>query len=188
MKKSISKLLISALAVVTLSTFAVGCSSKDSADNGKSETKKVEMEVVKTTSNTHEVSLEKGKWTDFNENVPGAVLKKQNASSNQCIIISEESKTAFADNATAKDYANLTVEVLKKTTEGVTASELKELQINGKQAVQFEANATVNKMKLKYLITVIADDKTFSKISLWTTEDNYDKSKESFTNITNSFK
>lgn len=188
MKKSISKLLISALAVVTLSTFAMGCSSKDSDDKGKAETKKVEMEVLKTTSGTHELSVEKGKWSELTQPAPGAILKKYNKTNDQCLLVFEEPKSSFAKDITLKDYSNLLIQAFNKMHTNVKADTPKDIEINGKSASQFEISYTIPQGPIKALITVVPDDTNFTRTILFTTDKNFDKSRDSFISIANTFK
>lgn len=194
MKKKSIKLLVMALVLTISSTFAVGCTSKKADSNSKATTaqeeKKVdELEVFKTSSNLHEISLPKKEgWIDLKEKEEDAVLQKSDKSEDKLVMIIEEPRSDFAENLTLKDYCNLVIEVLKQDHQNVVAGEFKDVKINGKPAMQFEVSCEIDKVKFKYLTTAVDDGKVISRVVFGTTPDKFDKSKDSFITMTTSFK
>lgn len=194
MKKKSIKLLAVALVLTIGSTFAVGCSSKKGDSNSKATTaqeekKADELEVFKTSSNLHEISLPKKEgWVDLKEKEEDAVLQKNNKSEDKLVMVIEEARSDFADNLTLKDYCNLVIEVLKQDHQNVVATEFKDVKINEKPAMQFEVSCEIDKIKFKYLTTAVDDGKVISRVVFGTTNDKFDKFKESFAAMTNSYK
>lgn len=194
MKKKSIKLLIMSLVLTMGTTLAVGCSSKsgDTAtkETTKTEAKKAEeLEVFKTSDNLHEISVPKSeKWTDTKQ--PGEIitLQKQNSGGTRALVITSEGKEKFSKDITLKEYSDLVIQGMKLSVPTLTKKEYKDVTINNMKGLQFEASAEVNKVKLTYLITVVDDGKSFNKVSVLASAEDFEKSKSALEKITNSFK
>ena len=78
-----------------------------------------------------------------------------------------------------KDYAKTVGDQLIKSPafSDTSKTDPKPVKVNGQDALQFEFRATRTKIKLAYLITVFQSDKNFLRVTGWSTESKFEKSK-----------
>lgn len=81
---------------------------------------------------------------------------------------------------------------IRKNTEQMltngTTTELVSLKIDGFEAKQFEASGSFEKIKAKYIFTIIDTPETYYQIMSWTLADRFEKNKEVLDEVIRSFK
>lgn len=77
--------------------------------------------------------------------------------------------------------------MVNKLTDPVT-TEPSSIKINDYSALQSEMQGETQKVKLKYLCTIIETNDSYYQLLAYTSQDVYDKYKSSFIKILNSFK
>ena len=67
-------------------------------------------------------------------------------------------------------------------------TEITSLKINGFDAKQFEASGTVDKIKIKYIFTVVDTPDHFYQIVAWTLTSKFEENKPALLDVISSFK
>jgi len=75
-----------------------------------------------------------------------------------------------------------------KLLENPATTEPVSMKINDYPTLQFELRGEAQKVKLAYLCTIVETNDSFYRLLAYTSEDQFDKFKDSFIKITNSFK
>jgi hypothetical protein len=129
-----------------------------------------------------------GNWkteTDLNEE---ATLQAANRFSELYVIVIRESKEDFGETPTIDVVTDIVRDNLQKTASDAVLSESVPVNINGYNARQFEASATVQNMKAKYIYGVIETPQNYYQVITWTLASRYEKGRETLINVINSFK
>ncbi len=141
--------------------------------------------VVKTSDDRVQLIFPKG-WTEFNDSNISTTLSYTNSQSGFLVI--RDNKSMLSGDATIDDYCSLiTTNMVNKLTDPVT-TEPSSIKINDYSALQFEMQGETQKVKLKYLCTIIETNDSYYQLLAYTSQDVYDKYKSSFIKILNSFK
>jgi len=143
--------------------------------------------VVTATDNKCQLTVP-GNWqtrTDLHEE---AALQTANLLSDQYAIVISESKADFNEDILLEDYTDLLKRSTKMKVSDVTFTESKLLEINGYPASQYEAEGSVDKIKIKWIFTVINAPKHFHQVVAWTTPSRFEQNKPVLTEVINSFK
>lgn len=129
-----------------------------------------------------------GNWkteTILNEQAP---LQAASRFSELYAIVIPESKEDFAENADIDFITGIVRGNLQKTASDAVLTEPVAVNINGYNARQFEASATVQNIKAKYIYAVIETPGSYYQVMTWTLASRYDKGKDTLINVINSFK
>lgn len=129
-----------------------------------------------------------GNWkaeTGLNDD---ATLQAASRFSELYAIVIPESKEDFAENADIDFITDIVRGNLQKISSDAVLSEPIAVKINGYNARQFEASATVEKMKAKYIYAVIETPQNYYQVMTWTLASRYDKGRGTLVNVINSFK
>lgn len=143
--------------------------------------------VINATDNTCQLTVP-GSWqirTDLHEE---ATLQAANLLAEQYAVVISESKSNFTEDILIRDYTDLLIRSTTMKVPDATFSEIKSATINGYEANQFEADGSVDKIKIKWLFTVINAPRHFHQIVTWSTPTRYEKNKDVFLGVINSFK
>ena len=179
-KKLIALCLVLAFAITLSSCSSVN--TPDKADTGNNETK-----VMKSTDGKIEITVPKS-WNEENLNNDVAILQVADFSKEQYLLIITESTEDFAVDAAPSDYLELVLENIKTVSVNPIISEQKDIKINGLDATQCEVSAEIEKIKIKYLITVIKSKDQFIQVLAWSLSSKYAESKPALESATNSIK
>jgi hypothetical protein len=162
-----------------------GCSAvrdiKEQLDKNKS------PKVITAMDSKSELTVPGG-WsvkTDLHED---AQLQVADLISQQYLIVISESKADFAKDLTLKEYTEMIKQNPKETVADAEFSEIKSTLVGGYPANQFEATGSVDKIRIKWLFTIIDAPKNFHQIVAWSTPSRFEKNREIFVNTINSFR
>lgn len=93
-------------------------------------------------------------------------------------IISED-KDVFAKDATLEDYHKLIMENQKNAgaLENLKFHDPVKIQVDGRDALQFEVTGEVSKVKIAYLFTLVDHPKHFTQVIFWTIDQYFNDKK-----------
>lgn len=172
-----------ALALILFTT--VGCSFINQV---KKEVEKSQApKDIFATDNSCKLTVP-GNWQTRTDLQEDAILQAANTFSEQYVVVINESKTDFSEDTSLPDYAELLKGATKQNVSDITFSEIKNIQINGLPAVQYEGEGTVEKIKIKWIFNIIDSGKNYHQLVLWTLPSKYEKNKPIFDDVINSFK
>jgi len=129
-----------------------------------------------------------GNWqtrTDLHEE---ANWQAANLFAEQYAIVISESKADLSADILLQDYTDLLQGSTKQKVADVTFSPVKNIDINGYPAAQYEAEGTVEKIRIKWIFTIIDTPKYMHQIVAWTTPSNYNENRQTLLDVINSFK
>lgn len=172
-----------ALALVLFTTLGCSFINQVKKEVEKSQTPK----DVFATDNSCKITVP-GNWQSRTDLQEDAILQVANTFSEQYAVVISESKSDFSEDTTLTDYAGLLKSATKQNVSDITFSEIKNIQINGLPAVQYEAEGTVDKIKIKWIFNLLDGGKTYHQLVLWTLPSKYEQNKPVFDNVINSFK
>jgi hypothetical protein len=176
-----NKFIILCLALVFALVLS-SCSNSNPTDAANGKTK-----VMKSTDGKIEVTVPNS-WKVENLNNYVAVLEVANLSKEQYLLIISESIEDFAEDTKPSDYIQLVLQNIQNVSTNPVASELKDLKINGYDASQCDVSAEIEKMKIKYLLTVIKSEDQFIQVLAWSLQSKYDENKATLESVSNSVK
>ena len=183
------KILLSCMALLLSIVLFTGCGAvmegfKEGLQEGLGQTETANTEGVQTvTSYESTLSIDFPKsWKEEALN-DVATIQMARTSKEQYLIVIEESSEDFDDDFTASDY----IEIIMATMSGaVGASEtpvIKDVVAGGIAAKQFELSGSVEKIKVKYLVTCLENDGVFHQFTAWSLQSKYDEAKPVFDSI-----
>jgi hypothetical protein len=117
-----------------------------------------------------------------------ATLQASNRFSELYTVVIRESKEDISEAVDLDYYTEIVRGNLQKAATDVVMAEPVAVSINGYNARQFEASATVQNVKAKYIYAVLETPQGFYQIITWTLTSRYEKGKETLINVINSFK
>jgi hypothetical protein len=189
------KFLLSITALILIFVLFTGCSlikqepagqgteNNPSTENSPStEEKPKDIQTVQSENSSLSMDFPKS-WKETNLNdiatiQMAAVLKEQ------YMIVIEESALDFDESFTLDDYTAIIVENMKAGVEGAEEPILSDITVGSSvPAKQFELTGTVDKIKVKYLITCIENNGVFYQVITWSLQSRYDEAKPVFDEI-----
>ncbi len=129
-----------------------------------------------------------GNWQKRTDLHDEAEIQAANLFKEQYVIVMSESKIDFSDDLTLKDFTDLIIGSTKKTINDVVITEVKTVKVNGYDANQFEITGTVDKVKARWLYTLIEAPNNFHQIVTWSLQSKFEQNRETFMEVINSFK
>ncbi len=129
-----------------------------------------------------------GNWKTETVMNDAAKLQASNRFSELYTVVIRESKEDISETVDLDYYTEIVRGNLQKAAADVVMAEPVAVSINGYNARQFEASATVQNIKAKYIYAVLETPQGFYQIITWTLTSRYEKGKETLINVINSFK
>ncbi len=141
--------------------------------------------VAKTSDGSAQLTFPKG-WKDTATSNPQSILYYSNIYS--CVAVIRDSKSMFSSDLTIDDYTSMVINHGAKKMENPVVTGPITTSINNYSAQQFEIQGELQKVKFKYLFTIIESSDSYYQVIAFTTQDVYDKQKSIFVKIANTFK
>jgi len=117
-----------------------------------------------------------------------AILGVANTYDEVYAIVISESKTDFESLVTLDDYLQLVVKNTESSAENFREiSTVQSLKVNGLSAKQQVIAASVNRLKVTYLLTGLEDDTHFYLIYAWTMDSRFEKNRALLKRVSESF-
>ncbi len=141
--------------------------------------------VAKTSDGSAQLTFPKG-WKDTVASNPSSILLYSNIYG--CVAVIRDSKNGFSSDLTLDDYTSMVTNHVTPKMENPVVTGPITTSINNYSAQQFEIQGELQKVKFKYLYTIIESSGSYYQIIAYTTLDLYDKQKSIFVKIANTFK
>ena len=154
---------------------------------GQSQSKDIGNDVQTITSDFSALSVDFPKaWkTEALNDI--AEIQMAQVSKEQYMIVIEESSEDFDADFTLADYTEIILYSMESAIETVEASAVADVAVgDGISAKQFELTGSVNKIKVKYLVTCIETEGFFHQFTAWSLHSKYNDAKPVFDTILNS--
>jgi hypothetical protein len=117
-----------------------------------------------------------------------AVLQAANRFSEMYVIVISESKEDFEENTTLEQYASLSRDGLAENVTDAKSTEPLPLQVSGSSAMEYQIDGSVDKIKVKYICTVVETPTHFYQILTWTLPSRFQHNQVTLRTVTQSFK
>ncbi len=125
-------------------------------------------------------------WEEIELNDDASIEIGDESQEIYCILISE-AKVDF-DNITLDEYFHLIFDNFTLSLENMDYDEIDETTVNGYDAYQVELRGTIDKVKISYIYTCLESETHFHSIYLWSYQSKFDKYRETFYEIADSFR
>lgn len=149
--------------------------------------KKESLKVFKNENNEFQVSA-LDSWKDaegeLNEE---ADLQIYNMKNEKYFITLMETKEDF-DDFSLNEYYDIVTDSFLYSLDKYDQGEVKEVTINGNDALQYTIEASIDNLKVVYLVTVIETPTHYGQLLAWTLKSKWDDNKDEYFEIVNSFK
>ncbi len=126
-------------------------------------------------------------WKSGQNLNPQAVLQVAEPLNELYTIVIPDPKKDFDKTADLEFVTDLVRKNTESTLENSSFGETKLLEVNGYPARQFEATGVIEKIKAKYIFTLVDTPDTFYQIMSWTLESKYSENKSKLMNVVNTF-
>jgi hypothetical protein len=140
--------------------------------------------VAKTSDGKAQLSLPNG-WKENPAN-EAAILSYTDGKSGVMVI--REDKSTLPDDATIDNYCSLVSESMANRLNNALATDPVNYKLGAYPAKQFEIQGETQKIKFKYLVTVIEAGGSYYQLLAFSTQSDYSKYKNGYSKILNTFK
>ncbi|WP_411681935.1 hypothetical protein [Clostridium thailandense] len=189
MTRKIKKLL-SAIFLFAVIISANGCSSGDSKEVTKQENVAIQTKELKSSDGKIMITVPKD-WNDSKEIKSGNAdfsIAVENKDASAYVGVISEAKTDSIKDVKLIHMQTAVIQQLKKSMPNLQVSDVKDIKINGFPAKSFECSGEMDKLKVKYEYAIIDCPNSFDQVLGWSDVSTFDKNKDNFTTIINSFK
>lgn len=116
-----------------------------------------------------------------------ANLQLMNAAMEQYTITIFESNVDFSDDFTLDDYSDAVSSSMGGVMTSPEFSDIESLTINGYDAKQYTLSGEIEKIKIKYLVTLVGTDNGYYQVISWSLQSRFDNALDTFKQIAESF-
>lgn len=172
------------VALFLLFLFTVGCNAIQQIKEGIDKTQ--QPQTLISTDGKCQITVPGG-WksdTDLHED---AVIQTSQRFGELYLVVLPSNKRDFSDEMTLESLTELLRTDMKKNVKQAVSTDLVETTVNGLPGQQFEMSGEVDKIKVKYIYTVVETSNNFYQILAWTLASRYDSNKQKLLDVTNSF-
>ena len=141
--------------------------------------------VAKTSDGSAQLTFPKG-WKNTVASNPQNILFYSNIYG--CVAVIRDSKSMFSSDFTIDDYTTIITNNVADQIKNPVVTGPITTSVNNYSAQQFEIQGELQKVKFKYLCTIIESSNSYYQVIAYTTQDLYDKNKSSLVKIVNTFK
>ncbi len=129
-----------------------------------------------------------GGWKEDKALHESAELEASNRIQEMYVIVLRERKEDFDEDTTLSDYALLTRKGFEQNIAGAQLTGVIPAQIGQQSAMEYQLEGSVDKIKVKYLCTVVETPGHFYQILAWSLRSRFDQNEETLRKVTESFK
>ncbi len=143
--------------------------------------------TITSTDSTAQLTLPPG-WSEEKEKDEDSILHGSNHLSATYVVVIRESKQDFAEETTLADYAELTRAAMSDRVTSPHSTDVIPAYGMAYEAREFELECVVEKLKIKYLCTVVETPGNFYQVLTWTTPSRFTQNEKALRTVTQSFK
>ncbi|GGA36353.1 hypothetical protein [Paenibacillus physcomitrellae] len=118
----------------------------------------------------------------------GADIQASHPSTEDYIVVLREDRSDFSQNTTINDYSKLVSDNMKQAIQNAKQEPAERITIGGLNALQYVITGEVDKVKISYLVTLIASEDHFTQVLMWTRADMFADKKQNYLYIVNTFR
>ncbi|WP_223068227.1 DcrB-related protein [Paenibacillus caui] len=127
-------------------------------------------------------------WTADSDLTAGADLQASHPATEDYLVVLRERRSEFSQNTTITDYYRLVSDNMKHSIQNARQDKPRQTSVGGLTAVQFMLSGEVDKVKVSYLVTLVASGDHFTQVLLWTRSDQMEEKLKTYKYIVNSFR
>lgn len=191
LKKSVLKLSLITL-ILSITLLCAGCGlikgvSKATVANKSSENTVKSTVIIKSSDGAESIAVPTS-WKEDAELNDAALLQVSNRVQEKYVMIIGEGKESFSKQFTLSDYTSATKKNMLQTAANSSATEAKDIVLNGYKAQYYELAGEVQQVKVTYLIINVETTDKFYQIIGWTLTPKFDANKAEIKSVMDSFK
>lgn len=117
-----------------------------------------------------------------------AKLQAADSKGNLYLVVISESKSNFEKKETLEDYTKMITDEPPEAVKNFKASDIESIDVGDYDAQQLTVTGTLEKTKIKWLLTTVDAPKNYHQILIWTTEEKFAENRAVFEEIIESFR
>lgn len=141
--------------------------------------------VAKTSDGLAQLKFPFG-WKD--DGSDGQIILSYSKGTIGNMMVLRDNKSALSNDATIDNYCTIITNNMANELQNAVITEPSQININNYSALQLEIQGEIQKVKLKYLVTIVATNDSYYQLVAYSTQDSYNKNKSDFEKIMNTFK
>lgn len=161
--------------------------SKDDDNADQADNSNDDVVVFTDERNKYQINASSD-WSDANRELhPDSDFQIYNLQKEKYFMALMESKEDFVEFS-LQEYFDLVTERFLSSLDNVEQGDVEEVTINGNKGLQYTLEASLNNLKIVYLITIIETPTDYGQLLTWTLKSKWDEYKDEYNDIINSFK
>jgi hypothetical protein len=171
--------------LIVLLALALGCKFFNQIQKKVEEDQK--PKVMTSTDGKCQLTVPRN-WSVQKDLNDDAVIQAGNLRAEQYAVVISDTKVDFTDEMNLLGITELVRNGLAETVPDPIFSENKPVTVNGYSALQFEVSGSVDKIRARWIYTIVDSPKNFHQIIAWSLASKYEANKPVFLEVINSFR
>ncbi|ANS75528.1 hypothetical protein AWM70_13735 [Paenibacillus yonginensis] len=146
-----------------------------------------DISLVTSSDHHASITIPEG-WSKDSGLASGADIQASHPSTEDYIVVLREDRSGFSPNTTINDYSKLVSSNMKEAIQNAKQEIPEQITIGGLTALQYVITGEVDKVKISYLVTIIASKDHFTQVLMWTRSDLFEAKKQNYLYIVNTFR
>ncbi len=143
--------------------------------------------IIKSADSRIQLTIPGG-WSEQKKLNESAVLQAANPFQEMYVVIIEENKRDYVENATLEEYTSLVRNQMISAVKDPQATDPVSSVVSGHPALEYLLDGSVEKIKVKYICTAVETPNHFCQIVTWTLPSLFQKNEGKLREVTQSFK
>lgn len=127
-------------------------------------------------------------WTSDSGLTAGADIQASHPSTEDYMVVLQEDRSDFSQNTTISDYYALVSSNMKKSMKNPAQDKPRQITVGGLNALQYVLTGEVGRVKVSYLVTLVASENHFTQVLLWTRADEMNAKLQNYLYIANTYR
>ncbi|WP_138495972.1 DUF1795 domain-containing protein [Paenibacillus pinistramenti] len=145
------------------------------------------ISLVTSSDQQSSITIPEG-WTRDTALADSADIQASRPASEDYLVVLREDRSDFSKNTTINDYSNLVSTNMKQSIQNPQQDKPRQITVGGLSALQYVISGEVGKVKISYLVTLVASEDHFTQVLLWTRSDMFAGKKQNYLYIVNTFR
>ena len=129
-----------------------------------------------------------GGWREEKKLNETAILQAGHRFQEMYVVVIEESKKDYVEDATIDYYAGLSRETMIEAVQEPQATDPIPISLGAYRAMEYVLDGSVDKIKVKYIVTAVETPNHFYQVVTWTLPSLFQKNQAKLREVTQSFK
>lgn len=127
-------------------------------------------------------------WTSDSGLTTGADIQASHPSTEDYMVVLQEDRSDFSQNTTITDYFKLVNDNMKLSMKNPVQDKPRQITVGGLNALQYVLTGEVGRVKVSYLVTLVASENHFTQVLLWTRADELGSKLQNYLYIANTYR